>query len=612
MNDHDTLGPDQQRADRLDRSWDALLGGTSRSDADLAGSAFIRQLHQMNDAAVFGQGRDRVRQRVLSAAGPQTSRRATRLTRPTGAFPIPGAGDATTRTPRSAPLAWLHRAGRLTEALLAAVLVIALGGTYLSVQRPSTFEKMPLLGGRGTTDRPTSVPLVTRTDGGEFIGVGGKLAFQERSGQLILRLLTLDPGAHWELPPSVSLMITIHSGTLTIDRRPPAGRTVITGPGQLMIGAEPAVMRNNGTTPVVATIGVFVTSSGTDGSVTGSSTFSSVDVASGEIARLPGLEAYVLNGEVTFYGDEALQAPAELTDPGRDGAALVWVSDGVIRLTHLMGNTVVFEADRAVRATPEGPGNQDMLLHTGSSAMITGGARFDLHNGGDGLARVTVITIANLGRVSDSNLITSAFATPGNRATPTTESRGATATRLKAETIDPASCTVAPRPVAAVEAMVASGTPTATRAAVPSAPAIVADGQMPAGQPADERTAKAIGAVERQFVACYNADDLTRLLALMTDRAGRQLLADLSLDEPLADLLAAPTDPLPVAQRLSLFPIHDVRVLPDGRIAAIVEWGRPDDSLAMLESNIHIYERSGDTWLLAEEIGGVPTVQQGG
>jgi hypothetical protein len=604
MNGHDALWHDRQRADDLDQTWDALLGGTAEPaiDTNHTEVAFMQRLHRINDALVFDGALERVRQSVVAALGPQTSPSVNATVVPAPTFESRGVGAATKGSRSGTRRPWLRHAGRLTETLLAAVLVIALGGTYVALQRPSTLQKLPLLGARVTVDRPSPAPVVTRTNGGEFVGGGDTLAFQERSGQLVLRLLTLDPGAHWELPPSVSLTITVHSGTLTIDRRPPAGRTVVTGPGQVMFGTEPAVVRNDGTTPVVTTIGLFIASSGTDGSITGSSTFSSTDVARGEIEQLPGLDAYVLNGDVTFYGDEELQAPAELTDPGRDGVALVWVSDGVIQLNHQMGHTVVTQADGTVTATLDGPGDENVLLQTGDSAFMTGGARFDLHNGGGGMARATIITIANLGRVSDSNLITGSFATPGTHASPTADVSASPSAMPLATTVDPAECTVAPRSVTDMAALLATTT-AGDHAPTRDLP-VGTEGQVPRGEPADEETAREINDVERQFSACYNADDLPRLLALLTDDAGRGLLADIQDLPSPTDLLATPSVPLAITERIGLFPVRDIRLLPDGRIGAIVEWADPGDLTTVDEANFHIYERSGDSWLLAAEISG--------
>lgn len=603
MNDDNTLNHDQQRADDLDRSWDGLLGGTVNpaTAKNPAALSFIQQLHQMSDAAVLGQVHTSVRQRVFAAVGPAASSPSHHQRLPGGVLPGTGVGEPAPRPRSSTPLAWLRRAGHLTEALLAAVLVIALGGAYVSMQRPSALHQIPGLGGWVTADQSTSVPVVTRTDGGEFIGSGGKLAFGDRSGELSLRQMTLGPGAHWELAPSISLAITIHSGTLTIDRRPPAGRMIVRSPGQALIGQEPVGLHNDGTTPVVFTIALISTNGVGAGSPTGSSTFSSVEVNPVEIERLPALEAYVLFGDITFYGDEALQAPPELTDPGRDGIALVWVHDGTVQLNHQMGHTVATQADRTVTATLDGPGDENVLLHAGDSAFMTGGARFDLHNGGDGLARVTIITIANLDRVSDSHLIANSFATPGIQSSPVASASPGPPTGPPADPVDPAECTVAPRSIANIEALRA--TPSAGSAEQTQSPSIESEGQLPHGQPADEQTAAAIRAVEHQFVACYNADDLPRVLALVSDDIARQILTDLN-DPPLsATSMATPSVPLAPGDRITLFPVSDVRILSDGRVGAMVAWGNPSDLTTVQEANFHIYKRVGDAWLLVEEIG---------
>jgi hypothetical protein len=118
---------------------------------------------------------------------------------------------------------------------------------------------------------------------------------------------------------------------------------------------------------------------------------------------------------------------------------------------------------------------------------------------------------------------------------------------------------------------------------------------LPQGQPADEATIAVIEAVERQRVACWNANDWRRLFAYYTDEFVRATLAEYGPDadeEIAADFLASPQpwdrrDWLPVR-------VRDVRLLRDGRAAAIVD--------TCEEVLFHVYEFVGVRWLIAEAV----------
>jgi len=59
--------------------------------------------------------------------------------------------------------------------------------------------------------------------------------------------------------------------------------------------------------------------------------------------------------------------------------------------------------------------------------------------------------------------------------------------------------------------------------------------------------------------------------------------------------------------------MRGIRVLPDGRVGAIVEKRRARDPMTVQEANLHINERAGDIWILAEEIGSfIPDTQNSG
>ena len=145
----------------------------------------------------------------------------------------------------------------------------------------------------------------------------------------------------------------------------------------------------------------------------------------------------------------------------------------------------------------------------------------------------------------------------------------------------PAECRVAPRPVEDFVVVPDAATSRTGPVVTPSS----AD-DLPQGQPADAATVSAIEAVERQRVACWNANDCRRLFAYYTDEFLWATLAEYGPDadeEITADFLASPQawnrrDWLPVR-------VSDVRLLPEGRAAAIVD--------TCEQVSYHVYEFVG-------------------
>lgn len=141
---------------------------------------------------------------------------------------------------------------------------------------------------------------------------------------------------------------------------------------------------------------------------------------------------------------------------------------------------------------------------------------------------------------------------------------------------DPRECQAAPRSVADLDAA-------ATR--VLSAPYPAATPTSVAEQTAaavDAATMAAVIAAERELVACLNTSDALRAYALYTD-AGLDRLLRWSFPAGLLDpayewspdfsQYSTPTPPRPNTEWLALSAVEDVRLLPDGRIAALVTIG---------------------------------------
>lgn len=137
----------------------------------------------------------------------------------------------------------------------------------------------------------------------------------------------------------------------------------------------------------------------------------------------------------------------------------------------------------------------------------------------------------------------------------------------------PEECQVTPRESDALVS--ALGTP---GAATPAAPTAALESELPQGDPVDDATVTAVTETTRQFVACINAGDTFRSLAVVTDDFLRQQLGGLTPSvEELAELeaqLAAAAAASPVAldgpNQGGLVAVRDARRLPNGRVGALV------------------------------------------
>jgi hypothetical protein len=154
----------------------------------------------------------------------------------------------------------------------------------------------------------------------------------------------------------------------------------------------------------------------------------------------------------------------------------------------------------------------------------------------------------------------------------------------------PAECIVEPRPEEDFVAVTDFVTPSDDRSAQRS---LASEEELPQGQPADSGTMAAIEALERERVACLNAGDWRRFLAFYSDEAFREILASYGPDggaDIAADFLASP-EPFELVDQV-LVQVRDVRVLPDGHVAAIVDTCEQVD--------FHVYRQIDGRWLIVE------------
>jgi hypothetical protein len=156
----------------------------------------------------------------------------------------------------------------------------------------------------------------------------------------------------------------------------------------------------------------------------------------------------------------------------------------------------------------------------------------------------------------------------------------------------PAECTVEPRSEDELRVLFREVAATPVRDSPEASPTPAVP---PTGAPADEQTVAEINATWRQYIACITAGDQARMFAVLSDdMVRRQFVVDIAFgvsEDALFEFLAATPVPLLPDQSVPFVPFDDVRVLPDGRVAAVGpgELGRGD---------VRIFVKEGDRWLV--------------
>ncbi len=163
-----------------------------------------------------------------------------------------------------------------------------------------------------------------------------------------------------------------------------------------------------------------------------------------------------------------------------------------------------------------------------------------------------------------------------------------------------------PRPeecrVPARNAMELLALPGGTTASTPAAlPTPIPRDRLPAGVAPRAADAEEVDRTVRELVACANARDPFRAVALVSD-AYLSELADLVTTamagggNEFASALPVPLD-LPTDQQLAYVPPSDLRLLPDGRIGGIVQpvlvGTNPPDLVVFV-----LFRREGERWLI--------------
>ena len=165
--------------------------------------------------------------------------------------------------------------------------------------------------------------------------------------------------------------------------------------------------------------------------------------------------------------------------------------------------------------------------------------------------------------------------------------------------INPEECVSEPRPydeIATTLELDGDGIPAPARTQI----------SPPLGELADAATASAIGDAARHVIACFNAGDIPRGAALMTDNGLQRVFWGLTIDQENRDL-AQVRIPGPPERRADEFLIRitavtDVTMLPDGRAAAFVVMSEPLLPPGGAETMLFVFANEDGTWLLDDLI----------
>jgi hypothetical protein len=303
---------------------------------------------------------------------------------------------------------------------------------------------------------------------------------------------------------------------------------------------------------------------------------------------LPEGDAWLEFNERPWTKDETVEVYG-----GDRGAAFVSVLAGTLSIYGSGGaiEANILDLDEQAAALTAYD-SRDVKLNAGDQILVQRGASiYAFANTDDTRAMVLTIDPDPRSPMPGGNDISSALLGTPEAAPPRGTPIG------EPEPIDPSYCTVEPRSLDEITALQAA-TPTAGDRTN------LDEQDLPTGASLDAATLAEITEVEKQFTACYNAGDLPRLLATMTDEVVIQLLDDLDDldDDGSLDASLDAAVPLNEDEMIALFPLRDARVLSDGRVGAIIDWGIGADANYVDESNFHIYEQVDGVWLLAEEI----------
>lgn len=123
---------------------------------------------------------------------------------------------------------------------------------------------------------------------------------------------------------------------------------------------------------------------------------------------------------------------------------------------------------------------------------------------------------------------------------------------------------------------------------------------LPAGQPANATTVAAVTAAMREILACINTDNALAVLPLTTDHFVRTLLQEEPITQPEEQAFehAGTPPPMPPDEWSSLLAVWQVRVLPDGRVGALVARRVGDPPPPTLKVGFFVFVETNGHYLL--------------
>jgi hypothetical protein len=177
---------------------------------------------------------------------------------------------------------------------------------------------------------------------------------------------------------------------------------------------------------------------------------------------------------------------------------------------------------------------------------------------------------------------------------------------------DPAECQVAPRTLANIREL---GEAAASAPAVPVVEEIPYPNStpvLPEGSPADANTVAGVQGVIREMVACSNARDTLRRMALFSDANVGPAFPE-GPTAAFVELAAAPATALPVESRIAVVNFGETRLMADGRVAMSVVLDNPsyhshsalalqNPTTANQQVAVAILVRENDQWRIDEMI----------
>lgn len=130
--------------------------------------------------------------------------------------------------------------------------------------------------------------------------------------------------------------------------------------------------------------------------------------------------------------------------------------------------------------------------------------------------------------------------------------------------------------------------------------------QPPLGEVADSETTIAVKEVAREILACFNAGDIPRAAALMTENGVQRSYWGLTIDQENRELarerIAAAPEPRADEFLIRLIAVTDVSVLPDGRVSAFAVINEPLLPPGGPETLLFIFADQDGRWLLDDFI----------